>query len=288
MKTFLTALLTMLLVFNMQAQGKSAYKLYNTKGRKTSYKKLLKEASKADVVLFGEFHNNPISHWLQYEFTKDMGEKRKLVLGFEMIEQDNQKELNDYLKGEIDQKAFDSVARLWKNYKTDYKPLVDYAKDHKIKVCACNVPRRYASKVFKGGFEALDALDQKEKTWIAPSPIPYDAELPGYVAMTDMEHMKHMPKKMMQNMPKAQAIKDATMAHFILKYLGNKQLMIHYNGTYHSNNYEGIYWYLKKYRPNLKVLTISTESVPDVRKFVKDNAKADFIIQVDENMTTTY
>ncbi len=131
-------------------------------------------------------------------------------------------------------------------------------------------------------------MDQKEKTWIAPSPIPYDAELPGYVAMTDMEHMKHMPKKMMQNMPKAQAIKDATMAHFILKYLGNKQLMIHYNGTYHSNNYEGIYWYLKKYRPNLKVLTISTESVPDVRKFVKDNAKADFIIQVDENMTTTY
>ncbi len=288
MKTFLTTLLTFFLVFSIQAQDKPAFKLYNNKGKRTSYKKLLKEAEKVDVVLFGEFHNNPISHWLQYEFTKDMGQKRKLVLGFEMLEQDNQDEVNAYLKGEIDQKALDTVARLWKNYNTDYKPLVDYAKDHKISVCACNIPRRYASKVFKGGFEALEALTNEEKKWIAPLPFPYNPELPGYVAMTDMEHMKHMPKKMMQNMPKAQASKDATMAHFILRDLKKGHLMIHYNGAYHSNDYEGIMWYLKKYRPELKILTITTESVPDVKKFVEENAKADFIIQVDEDMTTTY
>jgi len=272
----------------MQAQDKPAYKLYNTKGKKTSYKKLIKEAKKADVVLFGEFHNNPISHWLQLEFTKDMNENRKLVLGFEMLERDNQDELNDYLKGKIDQKAFDTVARLWNNYKTDYKPLVDFAKDEKIKVCACNIPRRYASKVFKGGFEALEELSNEEKSWIAPAPIPYDAALPGYVAMTNMEHMNHMPEKMKLNMPKAQAIKDATMAHFILKDLKKGHLMIHYNGAYHSNDYEGIMWYLKKHRPELKVMTITTESVPNVKKFVEENAKADFIIQVDEDMTTTY
>ena len=291
MKTLLTSLVTFLLVFNLQAQDKPAFKLFNNKGKKTSYKKLLKEAEKADVVLFGEFHNNPISHWLQYEFTKDMGQKRKLVLGFEMLEQDNQKQVNDYLKGEIDQKAFDTVARLWKNYKTDYKPLVDYAKDHNLSVCACNIPRRYANKVFKGGFEALEALTSEEKEWIAPLPFPYDSTLPGYVAMTnmgDMEHLKHMPKKMIQNMPKAQASKDATMSHFILKYLKKGQLMIHYNGAYHSNDYEGIMWYLKKFRPELKILTITTESVPNVKKFVDERAKADFIIQVDEDMTTTY
>ena len=288
MKLFLTFIFTSLLVFNLQAQRKPSYKLYNVKGKKTSYKKLLKKAKKADVVLFGEFHNNPISHWLQYEFTKDMNEKRKLVLGFEMIESDNQKELNAYLKGKINQKAFDTVARLWKNYKTDYKPLVDFAKGHNLNVCACNVPRRYASMVFKGGFEALDTLPNNEKKWIAPLPFPYDATLPGYVAMTNMEHMNHMPEKMKQNMPKAQAIKDATMAHFILKNLKKKHLMIHYNGAYHSNDYEGIMWYLKKYRPELKVLTITTESVSDVKKFNKENAKADFIIQVDEDMTTTY
>lgn len=288
MKAFLTFLLSTIFIINSVAQDNPAYRLYNTKGKKTSYTKLLKEAKKADVVLFGEFHNNPISHWLQYEFTKDMHEKRALVLGFEMIERDNQDELDDYLQGNIDQKALDTIARLWNNYKTDYKPLVDFAKGKKVDVCACNIPRRYASKVFKGGFEALEKLDTNEKAWIAPMPIPYDASLPGYVAMTKMEHMNHMPEEMKLNMPKAQAIKDATMAHFILKHLKKDKLMIHYNGAYHSNDYEGIMWYLKKYRPELKILTITTESVPNVKKYAKEGAKADFIIQVDENMTTTY
>ena len=288
MKSFLTFLLSSLFLLNSFAQDNPAYRLYNSKGKKTTYKKLLKEAKKANVVLFGEFHNNPISHWLQYEFTKDMHAKRDLVLGFEMIERDNQDELNDYLEGTIDQKALDTLARMWKNYNTDYKPLVDFAKKNELSVCACNIPRRYASKVFKGGLETLEKLKKSEKAWIAPLPIPYDATLPGYVAMTKMEHMQQMPENMKQNMPKAQAIKDATMAHFIIKSLKKKNLMIHYNGAYHSNNYEGIVWYLKKYRPELKILTITTESVDDVKKYMKGGAKANFIIQVNENMTTTY
>lgn len=283
MKSFLTFLFSTLFLLTTSAQDNPAYRLYNAKGKKTTYKKLIKEAKKADVVLFGEFHNNPISHWLQYEFTKDMHVKRDLVLGFEMIERDNQDELNDYLEDRIDQEALDTIARLWKNYKTDYKPLVDFAKKKKIDVCACNIPRRFASKVFKGGLETLENLNNSKKEWIAPLPIPYDADLPGYVKMQEM-----MGGHGGENLPKAQAIKDATMAHFIIKSLEKNQLMIHYNGSYHSNNYEGIVWYLQKYKPELKILTITTESVKNVKKYMKDGAKADFIIQVDENMTTTY
>jgi len=289
MKSFFTFLLLAVFILNSNAQGKPAYKLYNVKGKKKSYKRLLKEAKKADVVLFGEFHNNPISHWLQLEFTKDMATKRKLVMGFEMLEQDNQDEINAYLKGEINQKALDTLARLWQNYNTDYKPLVDFAKEKNINVCASNIPRRYASKVFKGGFEALDSLPKNEKEWIAPLPIPYDATLASYVAMTSMDHMKHMPEKMKQNMPKAQAIKDATMADGILSYFKEGQLFIHYQGAYHSDDYEGIMWYLKRYKPELKILTITTVSVDKVKKFDKENlGKADFIIQVDKDMTSTY
>ncbi len=288
MKTIFTTIVVLLFTLNLAAQDKPAYRLYNHKGKKTSYKKLLKAAKKADVVLFGEYHNNPIAHWLEYEVAKDLYKKRKIVLGFEMLERDNQTQINQYLKGKIDQKALDTLARLWNNYKTDYKPIVDFAKKKGVKVCACNIPRRYANKVFKGGFEALDSLPDKEKEWIAPLPIPYDATLSGYVAMTNMEHMNHMPQKMKENMPKAQAVKDATMAHFILKNAKKKRLVIHYNGAYHSNNYEGIVWYLKKYHPGIKIVTITTESVAKVKKYQKDNDKADFTIQVDEDMTTTY
>jgi len=207
------------------------------------------------------------------------------MIGFEMIEADNQKQLDLYMQDSINQKAFDTVARLWKNYKTDYKPMVDFAKKNNIKTIATNVPRRYASKIFKGGFKALDTLSAKEKSWIAPLPIAYDATLPGYVKMKAM-----MGGHGGDNLPKAQAIKDATMAYFLLKNKKNNQLFIHYNGSYHSDNYEGIYWYLKKNNSNLNIVTITTkEEKENVKKFNKEHKEtADFIIQVVESMTKTY
>ncbi len=284
MKSLISLILVFFFTITIQAQKKPAYKLFKANGKKASYKKMLKKLEKADIVLFGEHHNNPITHWLQLEVTKDLAKKRDLVIGFEMIEADNQMQLNDYLQGTINQKAFDTVARLWNNHKTDYKPLVDFAKENKIKAIAANVPRRNAKIVFRGGFKALDTLSEQEKSWIAPLPIAYDKTLPGYVKMLEM-----MGGHGGDNLPKAQAIKDATMAHFILKNKKNNQLFIHYNGSYHSDNYEGIYWYLKKANPNLKIVTITTEENKLVRKFNKENKnKADFIIQVDENMTKTY
>jgi len=268
----------------VMSQNKPAYKLYNTKGSKVSYKSMLKKMSKADVVLFGEHHNNPIVHWLQYETTVDLNKLRKLVLGAEMIEADNQSQLNDYLASKIDQKAFDTVARLWKNYNTDYKPLVDFAKDNKLKFIAANIPRRYASEVFKGGFEALEKLPSEEKSWIAPLPIKYDANLPGYVKMKAM-----MGGHGGDNLPKAQAIKDATMAYFILKNLDDGELFIHYNGSYHSDDYEGINWYLKQEKPNLKIITVSVVEQENIKKLDKESKlKADFIIVIPPTMTKTY
>ncbi len=266
------------------AQNKPAYKLYNAKGKKVSYKKMIKKMSKADVVLFGEYHNNPIIHWLQYEATKDLSVENKLILGAEMFEADNQNELNNYLSGAIDAKALDTVARLWNNYKTDYKPLVDFAKDNKLKFIATNIPRRYASLVFRGGFEALEELTDDEKTWIAPLPIAYDKTLPGYVKMKEM-----MGGHGGDNLPKAQAVKDATMGYFILENLQDKKLFVHYNGSYHSDNYEGIYWYLKKGNPNLQISTVSVIEQENIKKFDTENKlKADFIIVVPSTMTKTY
>ncbi|PHS50906.1 MAG: iron-regulated protein [Lutibacter sp.] len=268
----------------MFSQNKPAYKLYNAKGTKVSYKSMIKKMAKADVVLFGEHHSNPIVHWLQYEATVELKNLRELVLGAEMIEADNQSQLNDYLADKIDQKTFDSQARLWKNYSTDYKPLVDFAKNNNLKFIATNVPRRYASEVFKEGFEVLNKLSDEEKSWMAPLPINYDATLAGYVKMKAM-----MGGHGGDNLPKAQAIKDATMAYFILKNSQKNNLFIHYNGSFHSDNYEGINWYLKQANNKLNIVTISIVEQDNVKKFEKENkSKADFIIVVSPTMTKTY
>lgn len=267
-----------------QSQNKQPYEIFDKKGNKTSYEKMLKTAAKNKIVLFGEFHDNSLIHWLQLEFTKDLYAKKGLVLGAEMIETDNQNQLNNYLKGAINQKVLDSTARLWPNYKTDYKPLVDFAKDKKISFIATNIPRKYASMVFKKGLEELEKLSFDEKKLMAKLPIAFDLELPGYKAMLSMQGGKAGDK-----MPKAQAIKDATMASFILKNLKENYIFLHFNGTYHSDNFEGISWYLREGDPELNIMTIATVEQKSVSDLEKENTgKADFIIVVDEDMTKTH
>ena len=266
------------------AQDNPAYVLYNAKGKKIKYGKMMQQLGDKDILLFGEYHNNPIAHWLQLEVTTQLAEQRQLVLGAEMFEQDNQQALTDFLQGKISERRLDSNARLWKNYPTDYAPLVRLAKTRGIAFAATNIPRRYASLVARAGLEALDTLGALQKSWIAPLPIAYDSSLPGYKNMVAM-----MGGHGGSNLPKAQAIKDATMAHFILQYYQPGSLFIHFNGSYHSDFYEGILWYLKRQRPELKYATITTVSQKDISKLDTEHlGRADYIICVPENMTTTY
>jgi len=101
----------------------------------------------------------------------------------------------------------------------------------------------------------------------------------------DVGPMGHASK----NLPKAQAIKDATMAHSIAKNLQNGVSVIHYNGSYHSDRYMGIIWYLNKYKPSVKITTITTVLQDDIDK-MDDESKgmADFVIVIPSEMTRTY
>lgn len=269
---------------------KPAYILYDLKGKNVKYKNLYNDAMKADVILFGELHNNPISHWLQLELTMDIHKElgENLILAAEMFEADDQLLLDEYISGTIRQRNFEDEAKLWKNYTTDYKPLVEFAKTNNLKFVAGNIPRRYASVVHQRGFEALEALPDDAKRYIAPLPIAYDPELPGYKGMIEM--MGGMGAgHANDNLPKAQAIKDATMAHFILQNLKPGTKVIHYHGTYHSNNFEGIYWYLKNHNPNLNILTIASVEQEEIDSLAAENAKlADYTICVPVTMTKTH
>jgi uncharacterized iron-regulated protein len=284
MKKTLILLLLMSTVVSLQAQNLSPYTIYNAKGKEISYSKMMATLSKQDIILFGELHNSALAHWLQVEVTKELATKRALQLGAEMLEADDQNAVNLYLTDSIDQKGLDTLARLWPNYKTDYAPLVNYAKQNKLEFIATNIPRRYARLVNKGGFEALDTLPAIEKSYVAPLPIAFDAELPTYESILEMMGEHGTP-----SLVKAQASKDATMAHFILKNYKTGKLFIHYNGAFHSDYYEGIGWYLKRQSPTLNYSTISTVTQADITKLNAEHiGKADFILVIDEDVTTTY
>ena len=269
---------------------KPAYRIFDAAGDSISYEQMLEALRAEDIVFFGELHNNPIAHWLQFELTRDMHStsQRNLVLGAEMFEADDQLILDEYLEDYYKEKNFKEEAKLWNNYQTDYRPLLEFARENKLAFIATNIPRRYASMVSRGGFEALEKISDRGKAYIAPLPIPYDPDLPGYKRMLKMGHMPGMQEGK-NNLPKAQAIKDATMAHFILENRNEEDLFLHYNGTYHSNHHEGIVWYIEQYAPGTRVSTIATVQQDKLDQLSEGHHDlADFILVVDEDMTTTY
>ena len=264
--------------------------------------------------MFGELHNNPICHWLELQLTKDLAAQKKgnLVLGAEMFESDNQTALSDYVQGRTTGSELAQQARLWPNFDTDYKAIVDVARDQKISFVATNVPRRYASLVARSGLAALDTLPDAAKRQMAPLPLIVDLTLPGYQAMLAMmsgsahgggsssaagtkQPNPHgngndvAGRSPAANFARAQAIKDATMAHFILQNLKPGQTALHFNGDYHSKNFEGISWYLRKERPGLKIVTLSSVEVADPKKPAGENRSlGDFVLAIPADMTKTY
>ena len=287
----LLLLFCMILSTSALAQDKPAYRLFSAKGKSVQYRKMLQELATADVVFFGEQHNDPIAHWLQLELAKDLHRHhgQKLLLGAEMWETDTQAALDSFLLNQLDEPAFVQSSRAWPNFATDYKPLLLFARDNNVQVIATNAPRRSARVVARQGLAGLDALPAEEKQWLVLLPLTIDLELPAYKRMRSMFGDAHGSSAASSQIVEAQALKDATMAQFISKNLPSGRHLLHLNGSYHSDHHEGIIWYLRRLRPELTIKTISTVLQPHLENLDKAHLKrADFILAVPESMTKTY
>jgi hypothetical protein len=90
------------------------------------------------------------------------------------------------------------ITQLWSNYQTDYRPLVDFAKENNLRFIATNIPRRYASMINKMGIKALKELSPEALALIGPDLEKYfDPTAKAYAEMaTKMgtytsEYVKH-------------------------------------------------------------------------------------------------
>src|SRR5690606_20202403 len=186
-KSLLFSVFVLQFIF-LGAQELKPFQFYNQKGKEVKFEKIVYDLANYDIVLFGEHHNNSINHWLQLQLTKSLYEKKKsnLILGAEMFERDNQSQLNDYLSGKLDEKILKDSMRLWNNFATDYKPLVDFAKEKNLNFIATNIPRRYASIVAKKGLDSLNSVTDKEKSYMMKLPVEVTLETPGYPEMKEM------------------------------------------------------------------------------------------------------
>ena len=295
MKTALSALILLVMPLSFIGQNRAvnkamakspkAYALFDEQGKPAAWSDFVEEAKGADVVLFGEYHDDPIMHWLQAELVRAMLDAGvQPVLGAEMMEADDQLVLDEFLAGWVSDDKLKAAANLWPNHFTDYHPLLELARDHELRFIATNVPRRYASYVYQNGLAAREDLSDEAKQFLPTLPVPYDPTLPGYHAMLAMAGGHGG-----ETLPMAQAIKDATMAHFILANRKKGVPFVHFNGAYHSQDHEGIEWYLHHAKPRLKVLTLHHHMSDDVTMpSPEEVGRGHFLLQTHARMTRTH
>jgi uncharacterized iron-regulated protein len=270
-----------------------AYRLFSATGQPADYDQMLAELAQADVVLFGEQHNDALAHWLELQVAKDLLKLKKpgqLVIGMEMFERDVQPLVAQYAAGTLADTAFERQARPWPNYPTDYRPLLQFARENHVPVIGTNAPRPFAKVVAQRSLMALEKLPAADRALLAPLPLKVDYDLPGYKNMAAMfggDSKAHGGGA--QNIIQAQALKDATMAHFIETSRQPGQTLLHLNGSYHSDHHDGIVAWLRQTAPKLRVKTISVVTQEQLLTLEKEQLNlADFVVVVPGDASKTY
>jgi uncharacterized iron-regulated protein len=287
MQKHILFILTAFFSLQMSAQEElKAYQFFQD-AMPISFEKAVEAMAESDVVLFGEFHDHAMVHWLQLKTAQRLNESGNLIMGAEFFETDNQLLLDELIDGTTPMKKFTAEAKLWPNFKTDYAPILQLAADSQIAFIATNIPRRYASLVARKGVDTLKLLPKSAKNLMPPLPMPFSMETPGYQEVYDMMGGGHGMEP--ENFVKAQALKDYTMAYNIGENMEKNSLFLHFNGDFHSADYGGIYWYLKELYPKLEVISIKVVQANDLNQVTTDElVGGDIILVVPEDFTRTH
>lgn len=290
MKKLLLALILFLPALSKAQEIDKHFKIFDVKKQKTiAVDDIIKDMSTADVLFFGEEHNDSIGHYLEALIFKKMIQAypNKAALTLEMFHTDVQPIINEYLNGNISEKNFIKEARAWNNYK-DYRPMIEEAKTNKLSVIGGNAAARYSNAVTKNGIDVLNTFPKESKQFIAPLPIDtatgryYDK----FIETLGGHSMGGMKVYQTQN------FWDATMAWSIAKFAkANKDVKIfQVNGRFHSDEKLGTLAKLKNYAPKLKILNISAFSADDFINpdWEKYKTLGDYIIITDPTIKKTF
>jgi uncharacterized iron-regulated protein len=277
-------------ITNMAQANSENFRVYDAKGNPATLDEIIKAVEKTDAVFLGEQHDDTTAHALQMQIFKAVFEKygssKRVALSMEMFERDVQIVLDEYLKGFISENHFVLSSRAWGNYKTDYRPLVEFAKENKLDVIAANAPRRYVNMVSRLGRDSLNQLSADAKKWLAPLPFGEASEAYAKKFNALMGGMTDSMTPSQHNaMLASQSLWDATMAFSISEYLKQNKnaLVVHLNGGFHTENRLGTIDHLLKYNPKARVLVVTIKYEDDFKTFDKSKHAdlGDFVILTD-------
>jgi uncharacterized iron-regulated protein len=229
-----------------------------------------------DVIFLGEDHRHPGNHAAQMALYRAIQTRAGAVdLSLEQFERDVQPVVDDYMAGRIGEEALKDKGRAWGNYPVSYRPLVEYARDHRLRVIAAEAPTMVVRCVGQQGPAFLDTMKPETRGWAAAELHLGDgAYKDKYLkfAARDGAHGKETgekgPSAAVLRSYAAQVTRDDTMAESIVLHMrahpGHK--VVHLNGTFHSESFLGTAERVKLRDPSLKIAVVSPIQVDDPAK----------------------
>src|SRR6185295_9478900 len=99
----------------------------------SDFESMLADLARADAVFVGEQHDDPNTHRLELAIIEGLTRRGvPVVIAMEMFERDVQPSLDQYAAGELTEEQFLKASRPWPRYATDYRPIIEYAKAHRL------------------------------------------------------------------------------------------------------------------------------------------------------------
>lgn len=246
-------------------------------GQPASFGALVEQAAAADIVFFGEQHDDPETHRVEFGLLDAIGRSgRPVILSLEMFERDVQPLLDDYLAGHLTESDFLARSRPWDRYVTDYRPMVELAKQRGWPVVATNVPRPMASAVGRAGLEYLDTIPATMRAHAATDiRCPDDAyrarflqEMRGHSSgPATPARADTLATATAERFYLAQCVKDETMAESIARALDRAPpdaILVHYNGSFHSDLGQGTVDRVRRRLPGKRTFLVTAVPVTDL------------------------
>lgn len=261
------------------------HRVYDSAGATfTDFETLVARASRSDITLVGEQHDDPSTHRLELALLEGLARRgASVTVSLEMIERDVQALLDAYLADRLAETEFLKGSRPWPRYQTDYRPLVEFARAKLWPIVAANVPRRLASEVGRRGLAALDALSGADRGLAAselqclrdsyyerfvremskhPAPAGSgDSAVPATGASTDatLDAAEHT---ILDRFYEGQCLKDETMAESVERARRQTRgatapVVVHFTGAFHIEYGHGMAARVRRRAPGATLLTVS-------------------------------
>lgn len=223
-----------------------------------------------DAVFLGEVHRHVGNQRAQMDLFREIHARAPNVsLSMEQFERDVQGVLDDYLAGKAGELSLAEKARTWQSYGTTYRPLVEYAKEHRLPVIAANAPEQVIRCVGREGLGFLAKMSPAARGWAAAAVHAgegkYRDKFMGF-AMGDAGHgggkQGDAPSVQAIRGFEAQATRDDTMAESIFLHLQKNpgRKVVHLTGSFHSDDFLGTVERLQMRDPKLKIAVVSPTS----------------------------